>query len=200
MNHVLNAVTSLKQGEVILVPTDTNYALAADPWNEAACRKIFELKQRDLQKPLTIFIANPQEIWKYVDISKVQQIGALEKLIAFMPGPINIVVPKTSLAPSNQFIKSESVALVCNKQPVLREVIELFGRPLGLSSANISGVNYETLIDADLAYSTFGDRVGYILPHSDKLTTTVSSTIVSFLGDTIEILRKGDIDIQDILI
>lgn len=199
MNHITNTVAALKRGEVVLVPTDTNYALAVDPWNEDACRKIFDLKQRDLKKPLTLFIAHPADVWRYVDMTKINQREALEKLVAFMPGAINIVVPRSSLVPNHQYIKPDSVSLVCNKQSVLREVIDLFGRPLGMSSANISGVEHDMLIDIELARNTFGDRVGYILPASEVPTTTVSSTIISFLGETVETIRKGDIDVLELL-
>lgn len=199
MNHVENTVAALRRGDVVLVPTDTNYALAADPWNERACKKIFDLKKRDRNKPLTLFVAEPEDVWRYTDLTKLSQRILLEKLVASMPGAINLVVPKSANAPAHPFIKPDSVSIVCNKQSVLREVIRRFGRPLGMSSANLSGIEATTLIDIEQARETFGGRVGYILPASETPTATVSSTIVSLLGSEIETIRAGDINVMALL-
>lgn len=199
MNHVENTVAALRRGDVVLVPTDTNYALAADPWNERACKKIFDLKKRDRNKPLTLFVAEPEDVWRYTDLTKLGQRILLEKLVASMPGAINLVVPKSANAPAHPFIKPDSVSIVCNKQSVLREVIRRFGRPLGMSSANLSGIEATTLIDIEQARETFGGRVGYILPASETPTATVSSTIVSLLGSEIETIRAGDINVMALL-
>ncbi len=195
MQHIHNALTALKRGDVILVPTDTNYALAADPWNIDACRKIYTLKKRDSQKPLTLFISEPEEAWDYIAIENVYHRDVLKKLIAAWPGPLNLVVPASENVPANPYLRPDSVSLVCNQQSVLRDLIRLHGRPLAMSSANLSGVDSGCLIDIDAARITFGDSVGYILPASQRPSTTVSSTIVSLLGNEIQTLRKGDIDI-----
>lgn len=71
MQHIHNTVAALKRGEVVLVPTDTNYALAADPWNIDACQKIYDLKKRERQKPLTLFVAEPAQAWDYIAVDKV---------------------------------------------------------------------------------------------------------------------------------
>ncbi|MFK3661299.1 L-threonylcarbamoyladenylate synthase [Scandinavium sp. NPDC088450] len=199
MEHIYNTVAALKRGEVVLVPTDTNYALAVDPWNVEACKKIYDLKKRDPEKPLTLFVADPEQAWDYIQIDKIRHPSALKKLIAAMPGALNLVVPASEKVPVNPYLKTDSVSLVCNQQSVLRQVIALFGRPLGMSSANLSGVESEGLIDLTAASETFGERVGYILPASQKPLTTISSTIVSLLGEEVQTLRKGDIDIATML-
>ncbi|MCK6855942.1 L-threonylcarbamoyladenylate synthase [Enterobacter cloacae] len=199
MQHIHNTVAALKRGEVVLVPTDTNYALAADPWNIDACQKIYDLKKRERQKPLTLFVAEPAQAWDYIAVDKVQHRAALDKLIGAMPGALNVVVPASDNVPQNPYLKPESISLVCNHQSVLQEVIALFGRPLGMSSANLSGVESDCLIDIDAARQTFGDRVGYILPAAQRPVTTVSSTIVSLLEKEIKILRAGDMDIMAML-
>ncbi|KAE9797528.1 Sua5/YciO/YrdC/YwlC family protein, partial [Escherichia coli] len=169
------------------------------PWNIDACQKIYDLKKRERQKPLTLFVAEPAQAWEYIAVDKLQHRAALDKLIGAMPGALNVVVPASDKVPQNPYLKPESVSLVCNHQSVLREVIALFGRPLGMSSANLSGVESDCLIDIDAARQTFGDRVGYILPAAQRPVTTVSSTIVSLLEEEINILRAGDMDIMAML-
>ncbi|MBK4716653.1 L-threonylcarbamoyladenylate synthase [Tenebrionicola larvae] len=199
MQHLHKTIAALKRGDVVLVPTDTNYALAADLWNIEACKKIYDLKKRDSQKPLTLFISEPEQAWDYIAVSKVRHRDALKKLIAAMPGPLNLVVPASENVPVNPYLKLNSISLVCNQQRALRDLIRLHGRPLGMSSANLSGIESDRLIDIETARLTFGDSVGYILPASQPPETTVSSTIVSLLGDEIQTLRKGDVDIAAIL-
>lgn len=199
MNSIDKTVEVLRKGNVVLVPTDTNYALAADPWNVEACSKIYALKKRDIRKPLTLFISKPEDVWLYCDHSQIKVRDELKKLISVMPGPINLVLPKSHHVPNHEYIDNKSISIVCNKQPLLRKVIEQFGKPLALSSANLSGIEYEHLIDSKLAQETFGDRVGYVLQTNDNPTTTVSSTIVSVLGHHIETLRQGDIHVDELM-
>lgn len=189
-----HAANVLKQGGVLMVPTDTNYAFAADPWNEHACARLYEIKKRDVKKPLTLFVSRPDDLWNYIDLS-----GDLEDVLRPLvsqhwPGPLNFVLPKSSAAPDHPYLKEDSISVVCNRNPVLNDLIQRFGRPLAMTSANLSGVEHDRLIDYELATQTFPDAVDYIVPPApDKPTTTRSSTIVSLLDGTLKVLRQGDI-------
>ena len=68
-----NIAQALKDGGVGIVPTDTNYGLAVDPFNEEACTKLYEIKNRDSKKPLTLLIAKPNDVLKYADLSKLDK-------------------------------------------------------------------------------------------------------------------------------
>jgi tRNA A37 threonylcarbamoyladenosine synthetase subunit TsaC/SUA5/YrdC len=76
----------------------------------------------------------------------------------------------------------------------LNALIDRFGRPLAMTSANMSGVEHDCLIDYELASRTFPDAVDYIVPPGGvKPQTTRSSTIVSLLDGTMKVLRQGDV-------
>ncbi|WP_380179052.1 L-threonylcarbamoyladenylate synthase [Kalamiella sp. sgz302252] len=197
MSPIEKAVKVLQREGVLLVPTDTNYALAVDPWSVSACEKVYAIKQRDVKKPLTLFLASPEEIQNYVELSRWQR-ETFSRLMHFLPGPLNLVLPKSAQAPDHQFIKEDSISLVCNSQPALQALLRAWGRPLALTSANISGIEHAGLIDHSLAEATFGRQVDYVLPGGGTSTTTTSSTIVSLLGDRLTVIRQGDIRIGEI--
>ncbi|AOJ27441.1 MULTISPECIES: L-threonylcarbamoyladenylate synthase [Burkholderia] len=189
-----HAAQVLKNGGVLMVPTDTNYAFAADPWNERACARLYEIKKRDVKKPLTLFVSDPQELWAYASLEAEQADTVRTLMERFWPGPLNFVLPKSARAPDHRYLKEDSISVVCNRNPVLNELIGTFGRPLAMTSANLSGVEHDCLIDYDLATRTFPDAVDFIVPPAPgKPTTTKSSTIVSLLDGTLKVLRQGDI-------
>jgi tRNA A37 threonylcarbamoyladenosine synthetase subunit TsaC/SUA5/YrdC len=110
------------------------------------------------------------------------------------PGPLNFVLKKSPAAPRHPYLKEDSISIVCNRHPVLNALIDRFGRPLAMTSANLSGVEHDCLIDFALASRTFPDAVDYIVPPGDLTPeTTRSSTIVSLLDGTPRVLRQGDV-------
>ncbi len=199
MLAITKAIEVLKREGVLLVPTDTNYALAVDPWSLKACEKVYNIKQRDPKKPLTLFLSHPEDIWRYVQLTDWQK-ETLKPLLNYLPGPLNLVLPKSTHAPNHQYIKEDSVSVVCNRQPVLQELLSAWGRPLALTSANISGVEQAQLIDYQQAAITFGEQVDFILPGGKPTPNTTSSTIVSLLGDRLSVLRQGDVRVEDIVV
>ncbi|RQS09995.1 L-threonylcarbamoyladenylate synthase [Burkholderia sp. Bp8998] len=189
-----HAARILKRGGILMVPTDTNYAFAADPWNESACARLYEIKKRDVKKPLTLFVSRPQEVWAYAELAGSPADTVRELMARHWPGPLNFVLPKSAGAPAHRYLKEDSISVVCNRNPVLNELIELFGKPLAMTSANLSGIEHDCLIDYELASRTFPDAVDFIVPPAaGKPTTTKSSTIVSVLDGTLKVLRHGDI-------
>jgi tRNA threonylcarbamoyl adenosine modification protein (Sua5/YciO/YrdC/YwlC family) len=179
---------------VILVPTDTNYALATNPWNEKSCAQLYSIKKRDIRKPLTLFIAEPNEIYQYIDLKKVDKQFLTNIIHNYWPGPLNLVLPKSANAPSNIYFDSDTISIVCNINPILQSIIRAVNMPLGLSSANISGTEIDGIIDFELAAKTFQNEIDYIITsNAETLNTSTSSTIISITQDEIKVLRQGDI-------
>lgn len=194
MLPIEHAATILKNGGVLMVPTDTNYAFAADPWNVEACARLYEIKKRDVKKPLTLFVSRPEDVWEYAQVPDAQAEAVSSLMARHWPGPLNFVLKKSPAAPSHLYLKEDSISVVCNRNSVLNALIDLFGRPLAMTSANLSGVEHDCLIDYELASRTFPDAVDYILPPGGVAPqTTRSSTIISLLDGTLKVLRQGDI-------
>lgn len=195
--NIQTAAQFILNNGVILVPTDTNYALTTNPWNEKSCARLYSIKKRDIRKPLTLFIAEPDEIYQYIDLKEVDQQFLSNIINKHWPGPLNLVLPKSAKAPSNIYFDSGTISIVCNVNPVLKSIIKAVNMPLGLSSANISGKEINGIIDFELAAKTFHDKIDYIVPSNAKTTeTSTSSTIISITEGEIKVLRQGDIVVQ----
>ena len=185
------AARRLKEGGIALLPTDTNYALACLPWNEAVCARLYAIKQRPADKPLTLFVRNSTEGRAYADLSPEEEQLFDELSSRFWPGPLNLIVRSGPRAPKHKYFDANSISLVCNRNKALMALMDAVGGPLALTSANIG------LVSAALAAELFGDKIEVFVPAVDSDTnTTQSSTIVSLLGGSLNVVRQGDIVVQ----
>jgi L-threonylcarbamoyladenylate synthase len=185
---------TIARGGVALVPTDTNYALACDPWNEQACARLFEIKRRPADKPLTLFVARPEEAFAYARLPAQDEPRFRQLSHAHWPGPLNMIVPASASAPRHRYFDPDTVSIVCNANEVLQGVLRACGHPLALTSANISGTQVEGLISPGLAESLFGHLVDVIAPPQVAAPrTTCSSTIVRLGPGRVDVVRQGDV-------
>lgn len=191
--HNINKVLKhMKEGNPIIIPTDTNYNLACFPKSKDAIDKIFKYKQRPKNKPLSLFFLNPSDWIKY---GVCQNPKLMECLIsAFWPGPLNIIVEKKNTEYDYMLNNIESIALGCISNPTWKKFMGyLNGSPIAITSANISGTIDDTLVTKDIAMSQLGECVKYFIESETDITTSKSSTIVSVCAHSIRILREGDI-------
>jgi tRNA threonylcarbamoyl adenosine modification protein (Sua5/YciO/YrdC/YwlC family) len=185
----------LRNGLVGIVPTDTNYGLVANPFDEDACRKLFEVKQRDYGKPLTMFVAEPNDIFKYIECTPEEKEKIKSMVQKHWPGALGIIANKhKENAPYNPFFDKHTISMVCNKNETLREIIRALGGPIGMTSANISGEVIDGLIDADMAKIRFKNKIDFFVEDNfDQKETTTSGTIVKISNGVVETLRQGDV-------
>lgn len=193
------AAQCMKQGGVALLPTDTNYALACSPWDEQACDKLYAIKQRPPEKPLTLFVRTPEEAREFANLSEEEEILFLNLTRRYWPGPLNVIVPANEHVPRHRYFDQHSVSLVCNHNPQLTALLNAVGSPLALTSANISGTSVDGLVSANDAESLFGSKVDVFIPvGTTSANTTCSSTIVRIVGGRVEVVRQGDIIIGNL--
>ncbi|XKM13520.1 L-threonylcarbamoyladenylate synthase [Orbaceae bacterium ac157xtp] len=191
-NHSLNMVfKELKAERPIIIPTDTNYNLACLPDSKKSIDLIFEYKERDKNKPLSLFFLNPNDWEKYGYTKNTNLIKLVVK--EFWPGALNIIVEnKTNY--DYMLNGSDTIALGCIKNPVWRKFMQYIDSPIAITSANISGTADEMLITEDVAMSQMGDKVNFLLKNNVQINATKSSTIISLVkANKIEIIREGDI-------
>ncbi|MCW7538198.1 L-threonylcarbamoyladenylate synthase [Aquabacterium sp. A7-Y] len=185
---------AIARGGVALLPTDTNYALACDPWDEKACARLYEIKKRPPEKPLTLFVAGPDDAIPYTSLSG-HELERFQKLArSFWPGPLNLIVPASPRAPKHRYFDRDSISIVCNANASLQAVLKACGHPLALTSANLSGVQVEGLITPQQAVELFGSQVDAIAPPAPaEPQTTRSSTIVRLGAQGLDVVRQGDL-------
>ncbi len=185
----------LKNGGIGIFTTDTVYGIGCDFQNITSLKKIFEIKERNFNKPINILVSNKEMINKLV-----KDINPIEKILIdnFWPGPFTIIFNKTSLVPDILTSGLNTVGIRMPKNKICLDLIDEFGSPLATSSANISNENPTSVIDENLI-KNFENKVDFILD-SGKIDGGIPSTIVRVENDNkINILREGPISFNDIM-
>jgi L-threonylcarbamoyladenylate synthase len=184
------AVELLRQGEVVALPTETVYGLAANALDPIAVAKIFEAKGRPRFDPLIVHLPDRDWLDKIPTLQQQdhQLIGKLAE--KFWPGPFTIVLPKRDVVPEIVTAGLETVAVRISAHPVFAEIVRGFGKPLAAPSANRFGRISPTTAKHVL------DELGGLIPliiDAGPTTHGIESTIVRIYDGKIEILRRGPI-------
>lgn len=180
---VVETVNTLKNGGVILYPTDTIWGIGCDATNEKAVEAIYSIKQRDKSKSMLILVDSISMMEKYVkDVP--QEAYALFEI---SKSPLTIIYPDGKNLASNLLATDGSIGIRITKDEFCKEVIESFGKPIVSTSANLAGKK------PPLGYFEIANEikvnVDYIVPlRLDELSPTKSS-------DILKINKSGDIEI-----
>ncbi|HCD66903.1 MAG TPA: threonylcarbamoyl-AMP synthase [Bacteroidetes bacterium] len=189
---VSKAANLLLAGELVAIPTETVYGLAANALDASAVSKIYNAKQRPSFNPLIVHIANTDEVLKYVtEFSPL----ARQLAEAFWPGSLTILMPKNDAVPDLVTAGLPNVALRVPKHPLTLKLLSLLNFPLAAPSANISNTVSPT--NARRVDQSLGDTVSYILD-GGKCDVGVESTIVSVIENQVTLLREGGISKEQI--
>jgi L-threonylcarbamoyladenylate synthase len=177
----------LNRGSVIAVPTDTLYALAADPVNLASVEEIFRVKGRPEHRALPILI-NSLVFAQILARDLPDNFYRLAN--ACWPGPLTIVVDASNRLPLKITANTRRVALRWPKNKIISDLIAEIGNPLTGTSANLSGS--PTCESGDEVFHQLGDRIPLILD-AGGTNGAQPSTIVELRGDHWCIGRQGAI-------
>ena len=182
------AVAAIRRGEVVGLPTDTVYGIGADPMNEQAVARLFELKGRPGHRPIGLLVASLEQAQVIGEIH-----GAAADLAAVhWPGALTLVVtPKVILTNWVGDAQRQTVGLRVPDHPVALELLAAVG-PLAVTSANRSGGS-ESLSHQD-ARAVFGDRVAVYV--EGRSPGGESSTVVDVTGGEIVVLRQGPVHVS----
>ena len=185
---VAEAARLLRAGDVIALPTETVYGLAADATNGTAVARIFEAKGRPRFNPLISHLADAGDASLHGDLDETAQRLAA----AFWPGPLTLVVPFAPSTPISALARAglDTVALRVPSHPLARAVIRASGVPLAAPSANRSGRVSPTR--AEHVAAELGARVALILD-GGPTEVGLESTIVACLGSPPYLLRPGGV-------
>ena len=183
---VQGAADALARGELVLMPTETVYGLAAAAGDDRAVARVFEAKGRPAFNPLIAHVADLDAA------ERVAHIGKLGRRLAaaFWPGPLTLVAPARGKGGVSELARAglDSVAIRIPAHPTALAMLQAFGRPVVAPSANRSGRPSPTrLVDA---MEEIGAAVAAVLDGGD-CTVGLESTVVSLLGARAAILRPG---------
>ena len=186
------AAELLRRGEVVAMPTETVYGLAASAFDPAAVKKIFEAKGRPQDNPLIVHISETSQLYGLVrDVPE----AALRLFEAYAPGPLTVILPKSDAVPDEVSAGLPTVAVRMPSHPVAHALIEEAGVPLAAPSANLSGFPSPT--NATDVSDDMTGRVAAILDGGD-CGFGIESTVVTLATDPPRVLRPGVVTVADL--
>jgi len=187
-----SAAKIIRDGGLVVFPTETVYGLGADATNPSATSRIFEAKGRPSDNPLIIHIAHPEDVEKYA-FSNYIYYSLAE---AFMPGPLTVILPSKDSVPLTTRGGLDTIAVRCPENCIARELIKLANVAIAAPSANLSGSPSPTCFE--YAYADMNGKVEAIIDGGD-CDFGLESTIVRINDDsTVTLLRPGKITKEDI--
>lgn len=187
-----NVANLIKNGEIIVFPTETVYGIGANALDENAVKKIFIAKGRPTDNPLIVHVANKQDIGRVaLTPSAVEQ-----KLIdTFMPGPITIILKKKPIIPNVVSAGLDTVGIRMPSNEIANKIISAAMVPIAAPSANISGKPSGTRVQ-DIR-EELESKVSVLIDGGES-EYGLESTVVKVVGDEPVILRPGKISPEDI--
>jgi len=189
---ITSAAAIVSRGGVIAYPTETIYGLGADATNEQAIRRIFEIKGRNFNNPISLIIGHSQNVYPLV--RKVT--ASAQKLMdAFWPGPLTIIFEAAGNVSPLLTADTGRIGIRLSGHDAARKIAGKAGKPLTATSANLSGS--PECATADQVISQLGDRLDTIVDLG-KTSGSVSSTIIDATTEQPVILRSGGISQEEI--
>lgn len=176
------AIDVLISGGVVLYPTDTVYGLGANVFNQDAIKKVYKIKNRDFDKPLSVSVSSIHDLLLIAQIRIEHKKLVIDKL----PGPFTFVLYKTSVIPDNYISNSKKIGVRIPKNKIAIELSQIF--PITATSANLS--SQETLETPKKIAKQLNADVDLAIDVG-PLTSKKASTVVDLTKKEYKILRQG---------
>ena len=186
------AVAQLRQGEVVAVPTETVYGLAANALEASSVEKIFTAKDRPAQNPIIVHVSS-ESMARDCVAQWPESAGKLAN--AFWPGPLTLVLPKADTIPGNVVAGGTTVGVRWPGHPFMQQLITACDFPLAAPSANLS--NHISPTSAEHVKSQMEGRIPLIID-GGPAQVGIESTVVDLSGDSVRVLRPGMISMEAI--
>lgn len=188
--QIKKAAVLLQAGEVVGIPTETVYGLAADAYNPDAIKKIFLAKGRPQDNPLIVHIDSMEMLPELVVAIPDTARRLAEK---FWPGPLTMILPKSDRVPMVTTGNLDTVAIRMPSHPVARQIIHTCGFPLAAPSANLSGSPSPTT--AEHVKKDMDGRIPFII-NGGECEIGVESTVIAVYDNHVRLLRPGGITVS----
>lgn len=185
----------LRDGDIVAIPTETVYGLAADATNFSAVEKIFALKKRPNFNPLISHVADLEMAMEYGQFCDL----SIKLAHHFWAGPMTLIVEKNPQMPANiaENVSAglNTIGLRVPNHPVMQEVIRLLGRAIAAPSANKSG--FLSTTSAQQVLASFGEDAPFIAEGKGS-DVGLESTILQVKDNRVILLRQGGLTSEEI--
>ncbi len=192
-NYIIQkAAKIIKRGGLVAFPTETVYGLGANALDKKAVRKIFAVKERPLDNPIIVHIADYESIFKIAKkIPKTVEILAKR----FWPGPLTLVLFKKKVVPAEVTAGANTVAIRRPQNKIALELIKAANVPIAAPSANLAGRPSST--EAKHVLEDLSKKVNLIL-NGGETEIGIESTVVDLTVKPAQILRPGGISFEEL--
>lgn len=178
-------LTCLRDGALIVYPTDTLYGLGANPYSPAAMKRLYAAKRRPLEEPISMSLGSKEEVPRYGRVNDV----AVRLIDRFLPGPLTLVLVATDFCPSSLVSPDGKIGIRLPNHPLALAIAKNFG-PITATSANRHGGKPPSTCDE--AREQLGDDVA-IYVDAGPTPVGLESTVVDVASSRTVILREGAI-------
>ena len=180
---ITRVVDILKNGGVVVYPTDTYYGIGCDIMNKKAIEKIYQIKQRDKSKPFSFICSDLKNISLYAKVSNY----AYKTMKRLLPGPYTFILAGSKLVPKIMLTKRKTAGIRVPDNQICLNLVKELGNPVITTSATMpDGTIFH---DASLIHDYFGNRVDVVIDGS--IVPGQPSSVIMLINDIPEILRKG---------
>ncbi len=190
---IRQAVEVLRQGGLICYPTDTVYGIGCDIFNQKAVKRIYQIKRRPSHKPFSFMCHSLKHVGDYCHISNT----AYRLMRHNLPGPYTFVMPAMKIVPKIMLTKQKTVGIRVPANPICLALLEEFGQPI-LNTSAVSGDEGDPCSEAYEIDGRLGNCLDLIIDGGPVYPEP--SSVLSLVGDTVEVLREGKGDIGRFLL
>jgi tRNA threonylcarbamoyl adenosine modification protein (Sua5/YciO/YrdC/YwlC family) len=188
LRYLNKAVDVLKNGGVIIFPTDTFYALGCDLFNKEGIEQLFSIKHESDTKLFSFICSDLKDVATYAKVSDY----AYKSMKKLLPGPYTFILPAAKIVPKKLWDKRKTVGIRVPDHPVTLELVKFLGNPI--VSTSVSNRKSEPLFDQFEIKNIFNSQVDLMLA-SDKLSHKPSS-VVDLSGEEPLVIREGAGDVS----
>jgi tRNA threonylcarbamoyl adenosine modification protein (Sua5/YciO/YrdC/YwlC family) len=184
---ISRVVDVLKNGGVVVYPTDTNYGIGCDIMNKKAIERIYQLKQRDKSKPFSFICSGLKNISYYAKVSNY----AYKTMRRLLPGPYTFILEGSKLVPKIMLTKRKTAGIRVPNNNICLALVKELGNPIITTSATMP--DGSILNDASLIHDVFKNRIDVVVDGS--IVPGKPSSVISLINDEPEVLREGRGDV-----
>jgi tRNA threonylcarbamoyl adenosine modification protein (Sua5/YciO/YrdC/YwlC family) len=185
---VRNVVGILRDGGIVVYPTDTYYGIGCDLMNPRAIERIYQLKRREKSKPFSFICSDLTNISQYAKVSNY----AYRTMKRLLPGPYTFILEGSKLVPKIMLTKRKTAGIRVPANAICLALVRELGHPIITTSA--ATAEGESFHDASLIHDHFGSQVDVVIDGS--LVSGEPSSVISLIDDTPQIIRRGAGDVS----
>jgi tRNA threonylcarbamoyl adenosine modification protein (Sua5/YciO/YrdC/YwlC family) len=185
---IRKVVEILRDGGIVVYPTDTYYGIGCDLMNPKAIERIYLLKRRDKGKPFSFICSDLTNISQYAKVSNY----AYRTMKRLLPGPYTFILEGSKLVPKIMLTKRKTAGIRVPDNAICLALVHELGHPIITTSATTpDGGNFS---EASLIHDHFGNQVDVVIDGS--AVCGQPSSVISLINDSPEVIRRGAGDVS----